>query len=78
MNEYEPENHLQKLFDQYNGRCLCGHFEFCENCDGTNSRLRSEVVKTATEQGFQLYENNFDRGTWKTIRVPVKYEYYTK
>lgn len=54
-NDYEPENSLQKAWDNTWGCCLCGHTEWCIYCDGTMSRVRDDIKAVARTLGYQLY-----------------------
>lgn len=79
MNEYEPDNILQSLWDMTTrGGCLCTMRESCSWCDYSASQQRKEIEKKLLQQakdvGYQLYLNGWHPSSIK----PVDYEYVTK
>lgn len=58
MNPYQPDNFLQKQYDNCTlGSCLCSRNESCSWCSTSSSRAnqRKEIVIYAQEQGYQLW-----------------------
>lgn len=50
---------LQKEYDhlqKYSG-CLCGHFESCSNCDGTNTNRRKFLNNIISSCNFHVVNN---------------------
>ncbi len=34
----------QKYFDEHAWNCMCGHFESCSNCDGSETKIREKLL----------------------------------
>lgn len=80
MNEYEPENLLQSVWDMTTtGGCLCTMRESCSWCDSAayeqRKRVEKKILQEAKNIGYQIYLKS---GWPDYVRKPIDYEYVTK
>ena len=77
MNNYEPENALQKEYDDLQKSCLCTMRETCPVCEWKAMEQRSkrqvEIIEECIDINYQLYQKGFP--VWEPY-YPIDYEYW--